>query len=329
MITKGKMDTRRSTLMDEAALRAAALWGLDGAALRQDLAISGSPERSEFRCVVESAGRQLVLLESIRRQDIGHKQAVIDRLDSLSHQGLPYVHPSMRAADGRHILPLEGRFWQASPYVPGAPLDRTRYALDGWRGQAMADFLLRLREASQTLPKHLSTPVFSILGYMDTLAETIEKREPLLHERLATVTAFLRERLAPVHDSLPEALCHGDFHPLNVIWSETGIRGVIDWEFSGTKPEGYDAALLIGCLGMESPDNLDGAMVMEFISHLKAARVLSDASWKVLVEMIIAIRFGWLSEWLRNRDTEMIELETVYMHLLMDHAEYLSGIWGC
>ncbi|HOS98068.1 MAG TPA: aminoglycoside phosphotransferase family protein, partial [Deltaproteobacteria bacterium] len=299
------MDTRNSTLMEEEALRAAALWGLDAAVIRHDLAISGSPERSEFRCVVGGAGRQPVLLESIRRQDLGHKQAVIDRLDFLARQGLPYVHPYKRTTDGRHIPSIEGRFWQASPYVPGAPLDRTRYALDGWRGETMADFLIRLREASQTLPEELSTPVFSILDYLDALTGTMEKREPLLHERLAPVTAFLRERLAPVHDSLPAAFCHGDFHPLNVIWSKTGIRGVIDWEFSGTKPECYDAALLIGCLGMESPDNLDGAMVMEFIRHLRAARVLSDASWRVLVEMIIAIRFGWLSEWLRKRDTEM------------------------
>jgi homoserine kinase type II len=329
MIAEGKMDTRRSALMEEEALRAAALWGLDAAAIRHDLAISGSPERSEFRCVVECSGGPPVLLESIRRQDLAHKQAVIDRLDFLARQGLPGVHPYMRATDGRHILSIEGRFWQASPYVPGVPLDRPGYALDGWRGQAMADFLISLREASQKLPEGLSSPVFSILGYVDTLAGTIEKREPLLHERLAPVTAFLRERLAPVHDSLPAAFCHGDFHPLNVIWSDTGIRAVIDWEFSGTKPEGYDAALLIGCLGMETPDALDGDMVTGFVRHLQAARILSEASWKVLVEMIIAIRFGWLSEWLRNHDREMIELETVYMLLLVDHSEYISSTWGC
>jgi homoserine kinase type II len=45
--------------------------------------------------------------------------------------------------------------------------------------------------------------------------------------------------------------------------------------------------------------------------------------------MIIAIRFGWLSEWLRNRDEEMIELETVYMNLLMDHADDLAAQWRC
>ncbi len=69
------------------------------------------------------------------------------------------------------------------------------------------------------------------------------------------------------------------------------------------------------------------ALMMEFIRNLKAARILSEASRQVLVEMTIAVRFGWLSEWLRSRDAEMIELETVYMRLLMDHAEDLINLW--
>jgi len=116
---------------------------------------------------------------------------------------------------------------------------------------------------------------------------------------------------------------------LNIIWSENAIQGVIDWEFSGIKPEIYDAATLIGCLGMEIPDALTGPGVMEFVRKLKAEQVFSETSWRVLVEMTIAIRFGWLSEWLRNHDEEMIELEMVYMHLLMDHADDLVGLWYC
>ena len=44
------------------------------------------------------------------------------------------------------------------------------------------------------------------------------------------------------------AFAHGDYHPLNVIWTKAGIAAVIDWEFSGLKPEMYDAAILVGCL---------------------------------------------------------------------------------
>jgi len=38
------------------------------------------------------------------------------------------------------------------------------------------------------------------------------------------------------------AFCHGDYHPMNIIWSADDIKCVIDWEFSEYKSEIYDAA---------------------------------------------------------------------------------------
>lgn len=313
--------------MEEAAIHAAGAWDLDAVNIRGDLVICGSPQRSEFRCVVECADRGLAVLETIRGRDRMKKQAIIDRLDFLALQGLSGVHPYLRTSRGRHIIRIQGRFWQASTYVPGLPLDRPGYAFDGWRGEAMADFLINLRKASQNLPEWLSTKPFSILDYIETLMGQIRVREPGLVEKLEPISAFLKKRLADVHGSLPVAFCHGDYHPLNMIWSENALPGVIDWEFSGLKPEIYDAATLIGCMGMETPDALTGPLVREFIRNLKAAQVLSGTSGQILVEMIIAIRYAWLSEWLRSQDTEMIELETVYMHLLKDHADDLMALW--
>lgn len=323
------MDAKTVDPLKEAAIRAAGAWGLNAINVRSDLAISGSPQRSEFRCVAECADHQLVVLENIRRQDCRKKQAIIDRLDFLSRRGLSCINPYLETAEGSHIIQQEDRFWQASPYIQGVALDRPAYALEEWRGAAMADFLINLRKASMKLPESLSTSPFSILGYIDSLFSSMKLREPVLVARLEPVKIFLRNRLAPIHGHLNAAFCHGDYHPLNIIWSGTGMKCVIDWEFSGAKPDSYDAALLIGCLGMETPDALTGPLVMKFIHNLKAAHVLSGSSWRVLVEMIIAIRFGWLSEWLRNSDAEMIELETVYMNLLMDHADVLAAQWHC
>lgn len=314
-------------VLEKAAIRAAGAWGLNAVSIRNDLAICGSPQRSEFRCVVECADHGLVLMEHIRAQDREKKQAIIDRLDFLARQGLRDVHPYLRNREGGHLVRMEGRLWQATPFIPGIPLDRLGYVFDGWRGRVMADFLINLRKASRGMPQDLSTKPFSILHYIDTLLGQIKTREPGLFDRLVPVRAFLQEHLSHVHDLLPVAFCHGDYHPLNMIWSDSSIQGVIDWEFSGTKPHNYDAATLIGCIGMENPDALTGPLMMEFIRNLKASRILSEASRQVLVEMIIAVRFGWLSEWLRNRDTEMIELETVYMRLLMDHADGLKALW--
>jgi homoserine kinase type II len=314
--------------MEEAAVHAAGEWAMAASGIRRDLAIGGSPQRSEFRCVVECPDGTLAVLECIKKSDKAHKQAVIDKLDFLARSGLPCVHPYLITATGRHIAEVEGRLWQASPYITGVPLERPGYEFDGWRGKAMGEFLIALGAASRGLPDHLATQPFAILGYIADLLERIRTHDPGVLELFTPAAAFLEERLVPVHGLLPVAFCHGDFHPINVIWSESAIAGVIDWEFCGMKPEGYDAALLVGCMGMETPDALAGPLVGEFIRSLRGARLLSDTSWRYLIELIVAIRFGWLSEWLRARDAEMIELEAVYMRLLMDHANDISALWG-
>ncbi|RJP85194.1 MAG: hypothetical protein C4518_16335 [Desulfobacteraceae bacterium] len=312
---------------DKQIISTAKAWNLDVLSIRRDMDISGSPQRSEFRCVVECVDQSPFVLENIHSGNKDNKQAIIDRLDFLAGQGLSCVNPYIRANDGIHIIQIEGRFWQISPYVPGVPLDRPGFECDSWRGEALADFLIHLRQKSQTMPDSLRTPPFFIMDYIDSLTGLIKTREPDLFEKLAPAIAFVQGHLNPVQESLPTAFCHGDYHPLNVIWTTKGINAVIDWEFSGTKPEIYDAATLIGCMGMETPDALAGPLVMAFINDLQASGILSDQSWSALPAFMVAIRFGWLSEWLRNRDQEMIELETVYMDLLVTHADELKDVW--
>ena len=131
-----------------------------------------------------------------------------------------------------------------------------------------------------------------------------------------------------IHDRLPVSFTHGDYHPLNVIWSENGIKVVIDWEFTGYKPESYDASNLIGCIGIENPQALVGDLVKDFVKSLQEAEAFSNQSWGSLLEFILAIRFGWLAEWLRKYDREMIDLEVVYMNLLVDNAATLRKSWN-
>jgi homoserine kinase type II len=45
------------------------------------------------------------------------------------------------------------------------------------------------------------------------------------------------------------------------------------------------------------------------------------------VEFIVALRFAWLSEWLRRKDSEMIGLELDYMRLLIDNKNSLQKAW--
>lgn len=310
--------------IDRFAAEAAKKWNLSIRRIRRDLQIAGSPDRCELRLVIECESDRLYVLESLFEADADHKLEIIASLNFLSEKGLREVVPCLRSEYGGYIENCGNRLWQLSPFVTGIGLVRPEYIWDGWRGEAMAAFLIRQNILSRDIPFLKTFSVFSITDYIQKLMSQIQTHAPHVLTGIRPVIRFIEERFMKVHDRLPLSFCHGDYHPLNVIWSPKGILAVIDWEFLGIKPEIYDAANLIGCIGIEDPRALFGDLVRKFILGLKQSQWISNASWEVLIEFVIAIRFAWLSEWLRHEDREMIALETTYMNLLMDNADMLK-----
>lgn len=317
-------------------------WAINFHAVRKDIDIAGSPERSAGRFVIEDCQHRLFVLESISPDAICHRRFIAKTLNSLQGNGFQQTITYLPDVNGDDVSYSHDGYWQLSPYISGKALDRPGYVFDKWRGKAMAEVLVALQQASQASfpmsagnksnilpcsPLSEERGVFSIKQYIRTLSRTIAQREPEISKRLDPVTAFLDREFMAVHDDLPVAFCHGDFHPLNIIWAENGIKKVIDWEFLGFKPEIYDLANLIGCLGMEDPHCLGGELVHALILESKEADLFSQTSWFFLVEFIVALRFAWLSEWLRKSDTEMIELEMVYFDLLIKNASTLKEFW--
>ena len=213
------------------------------------------------------------------------------------------------------------------PFVRGIPLDREKYMYEKWRGPALADFLIELRRKTSGLPFFDSSKVFSLKNYAYKLIRDINLYNKNIVSDIKDVACFLEKDFMPSYEKLPVAFCHGDYHPLNIIWSADDIKCIIDWEFSGYKSEIYDAANLIGCVGVEDPQSLTGNLIQSFIADMKETGLISKTSWKYLVEFIIALRCAWLSEWLRRRDTEMISLELDYMRLLIENKSSLQKAW--
>ena len=304
------------------------LWGLVFQKKHPAIMIQGSPERTVFRMVVEDEKGQPYVLEQIARRDLEKKKKIAQTLDFLSQKELARVQPFLAGSGGQVILEHDQELWQLRVYTPGEPLDRERYIFDRWRGLVLAEFLQDLRTAAKTLLPGAPADIFSIKKYIYTLVAQIQRHQPDIAEELAPVLDFLEDRFMKVHDELPVAFCHGDYHPLNIIWSEADITAVIDWEFHGFKPELYDLSNLIGCIGMEHPSALQGDLVKIFIGCLREAKIIDEKSWRFLLEFVVALRFAWLSEWLRKSDTEMINLELVYMKLLIDNNDSLLHDWG-
>jgi homoserine kinase type II len=305
----------------------AKLWRVNLKKLHDDIQIQGSPERSVFRIVLEDDNGKWFVLEQIDRDTVEHKKQIAGILHFLANQNLSRIQPYLLSAEGGHIIKHKNNFWQMVPFVHGVELDREKYMYDEWRGPALADFLIELRRKSPNPLFRHAQNIFSLKNYVYKLIRDINLYKKDIKSEVNDIACFLEKDFIPGYDKIPVAFCHGDYHPLNIIWSVDDIQCVIDWEFCGYKSDLYDAANLIGCVGVEDPQSLTGMLVKSFIAKMKVAGVISVMSWKYLVEYIVALRFAWLSEWLRKKDSEMISLELDYMRLLIDHKNGLQKAW--
>ncbi len=301
-------------------------WSIVFARFRPDLDIAGSPDRTLVRAVVEDNRSRLFRLEQIGFLNVERKNE-IGRIQTLLGKALSEVLPPLSLPDGTFVSEVGGAFWQATPFLEGVALDRPAYAGQGWRGPVLADFLVRLKAAEGLVSRPGRVSDFSAARFIGDLERKIDHRDPALMDRLRPAVRHLTERLFPHEETLPAGFAHGDFHPLNIVWSPTGVRTVVDWEFCGWKPEMYDAALLVGCLGMEHPKFLNGDFVLGLLDRLQKSAPYGRESLGLFFDLVLALRFAWLSDWFRRADAEMIELETVYIGLLLDNRDPLLRSW--
>lgn len=302
-------------------------WDISLSRLRYDIPIQGSPERSLFRVVIEDTGKDLFVLEQIAIKNLDVKRRIAKTLDLLTQNKIPHLNPYLKNSLQEHVAQHKATFWQVAPFVQGIALDREKYMLDNWRGDALAEFLIALRSTGK-MPLFDPKKAFSLKNYVHKLIRNVATYQGDVQAGIGDTIDFLEKDFLTHYEKLPVAFCHGDYHPMNVIWRSDRLACVIDWEFSGYKNEIYDMANLIGCVGVENPQGLSAGLVTSFIRKMQDAKVISPIGWHYLVDCIIALRFAWLSEWLRRSDEEMVNMELDYMHVLMDNKEDLEQHWG-
>ena len=298
-------------------------WDLKVLKARKDLIITGSPERTDFRVVLETKDGRLYLLENFSQKILKTKEKIIDVLEYLENKNLEKINNYIKNKDGQYIMEFAGKFWQVQKFIISQDLDRINYIFEGWRGEVLAEWLIDFRNKSQNIIIK-DQKVFSLKDYVYQIFKDVQEHDPEIIPRLRPIIDFLESDFMDNYNKLPVAFCHGDYHPLNVIWSKDDIKIVIDWEFCGFKPEIYDIANLVSCVGMENPECLNRGLIIEFIKEIKSANIIQDISWQYLIDSMIALRFAWLAEWLRKDIPEMVNLELDYMHLLRDNYQDLN-----
>jgi Ser/Thr protein kinase RdoA (MazF antagonist) len=293
--------------------------------------LPGSPERCLARWALQDARGGRWMLERLapgqgtRRQELAGLLAELSRLDPALARVIP-AYRSLPERPNNYVLTEDGGQWQLSPFVPGVPLPRPGYLDHTWRGEAVAAFLLALQTAGAQLSTLPTPPQEDLIAYRDGLFAAISRKAPELLPRLALYRAALAE-LPDWLASVPPALAHGDLHPLNIIWGESDIRCVIDWEFAGARHGLYDAAGCLGCAGFEHPSAFSRGFVLGLLKGLRQ-NGLTTAQVHLLPRLVLASRLGWLSEWLRKGDAEMLDMELDYLDILLDELDGLGRFWA-
>ena len=290
-----------------------ALWGLEFEGVVPDAPVQGSPERCLGRVVIR-AGGGLYLLEELALDSLPRKRVMAERLGHLSAQGLAVAAPCA-GRDGAPIQNHGEQFWQLTPFIAGVEPDRSKYWREAWRGKALARFLADMRRAAQGL--ETDEAPFDLAAYARRIEADTRRLHPGVHATLAPVFELIHGKLADCRD-LPTDFSHGDPHPQNVIWGREQILAVIDWEFCGPKCALYDMALILGCVGSEDEEALNGPFARAFLETLRSEGLLDAGLLKHLPTWTLALRTAWLAEWLRRGDTEMAEFEVFYMNTLAD-----------
>lgn len=276
--------------------------------------IQGSPNRSIFRSVVELENGEFTVLEELDPTEKDLKENIANNIQHMSLLGIP-VNPYIRNTNDTFVVEYDDKFWIMSPYYEGEELDRATYWKDAWRGEELAEFLTKLYHETSHF-KFEEAP-FSLVEYIEDLMKIIADRHSELIEDLQPVIDHLRKEFFPKYGKLPIGFCHGDPHPMNMIWDKNKIKTAIDWEFCGPKPAIYDVALIIGCVGAETEDSRNGEFLKAFKARIDKNKVFHLNTQALLPLFTLATRFAWLSEWLEADDKEMIEFEVYYMNLLL------------
>lgn len=300
-------------------------WGLTPSRPRPDIFLPGSPERCVIRTAVEDETGTVWMLEKLRPGQFDSRERIGRALRTLSGADLP-IPAYVADPQGRFVVERGNDFYQIAPYIPGDELPQPEFIEDEERGVALGSFVAHLHRAGAAIREFDADPPFILEDYVNELMAKMAPRRPEIHQALLPVLGTLAPLFEAWND-LPHALCQGDFHPLNVIWQDQSVGAVIDWEFMGRRPKLFDVANCLGCVGIEEPRSLVNGLAPAMLITLRDNECLDHMSLSMLPEMVLGIRFAWMSEWLRKKDEEMAQIEVAYMRLLANSIDTLLPAW--
>jgi Ser/Thr protein kinase RdoA (MazF antagonist) len=175
---------------------------------------------------------------------------------------LPEVVAPLSAADGSTHLAVGDHVVSVTPYLAAEPADRG----DPLVRREVPRLLARLHRAASEWPDARPRPGRRSWRKLDWVANetwdwTVIERTALLERAYEASLEWLQT--AP---PLVESAVHGDFHPDNLLASERGIEGVIDWEFARIDWPASDLAAAVVVLSLQRDGTIDQTVAQETVA---------------------------------------------------------------
>jgi Ser/Thr protein kinase RdoA (MazF antagonist) len=207
-------------------------------------------------------------------------------LPRLAELGFPVPVPC-RTSDGDTALRVDGNWFTAAPWLPGAP---ARF-LDHDACTRLGSLIGRLHVALASLcpPAPLLRPDVPLepdvsLSRLAAYAarpvrddfDAIAQREIALRRQLVAEVADLRP---PSRDVGPCGWTHGDLQPFNVLAAAGHVTAILDWDRLGVRPYGLEVvrtATITFSTGAQ--DGLDLGRVAAFARGYRAEHPLPAAA---------------------------------------------------
>lgn len=292
------------------------IWGLEfQSTVEAD--IYGAPSRMAGRAVVLDKKGDRYLVEKHHFWNLEKKRKIAENIDIINNAGFKECTPYLKNRDGLSVCEFRNRAWMVQPFIKNDKLKRPHYLNDGEMGEKAAETLLQLYEVTKNLKMNDMLPGFSLAEHTGNLILKIERSYPEIQNEIKDVIDIVEEILRKPDIGSRSLFCHGDYHPLNILWREKTPVSVIDWEFSGYRHPLTDIANIVGCAGFESWDAFDREFVKNFLQTIKFNKLFKHYKFEEFIRFILLFRFsGWLNEWMNDRDTGMMDREMKYLRKL-------------
>lgn len=282
-----------------------------------DADIYGAPSRMAGRAVVLDKKGDRYLIEKHHFWNLEKKQEISENIDIIHNSGFLSCTPYLKNRDGKSVCEYKDRAWMVQPFIENDILKRPDYLDDGIKGKNAAAALLKLYKVTANKKMNDIIESFSLSTHTENMISKIKSSYPEIHNEIKDVVIIIEQLFNRSIKDSRLIFCHGDYHPLNILWRGGEIISVIDWEFSGYRPALTDVANIIGCAGFENISAFDRDFVKEFMNAIENSGFFSDSELNSLMLFVLAFRFsGWLNEWINDYDSEMINREINYLKIL-------------